>query len=318
MISFTTQERPEPLLDSSMADTVELIKFELLAEYDRTGKIDITAWVNRNPAFRDEIIDFWLWARGTRASPEEKSGPFDATDADITEKSLKNALLAVNLGRQWLVPGVEPESRELDRLGMELKSIREKPGPRPRASIAFRKAVVCTWVVSRLQEKRPSVSRLAVQKTTYLLEWALGLGIFFEHDRKPLGPYDYKARYKDAEPIARRKGWLTITGTTLRAADDMAEVDRFASRYVRSEKLAGQLLDLLSTYSDGQLETLATVHWTARELTGAACDISVDAISDALASTPEWRDKLSRANFSLGRLREAVALLRKLQLIAPA
>jgi len=315
MIPITIQEKPEPSLDSSMADTIDLVKFELLSEYDRTGKIDITVWVNRHPALRDEIIDFWLWARGTRASAEEKAGPFDASDADITEKTLRNALLAVNLGRQWLVPGVEPESIELDKLAMELKSIREKPGQRSRAPVAFRKAVVCTWVVSRLQKRRPTVSRLAVQKTTYLLEWALGRGIFFEHDRKPLGPYDYKARYKDAEPIARKKGWLTITGTTLRAADDMTEVDRFASRYVRSEKLAGQLLDWLAAYSDSQLETLATVHWTVRELTGGDRDMSIDAIERALASAPEWRDKLSRANFSPDRLREAVGLLHKLRLI---
>jgi hypothetical protein len=316
MIPITIQERPEPSLDSSMADTIDLVKFELLSEYDRTGKIDITVWVNRHPALRDEIIDFWLWARGTRASAEEKAGPFDAIDADITEKTLRNALLAVNLGRQWLVPGVEPDSIEIDKLAIELKSIREKPGQRSRAPVAFRKAVICTWVVSRLQKKRPTVSRLAVQKTTYLLEWALGLGIFVEHDRKPLGPYDYKARYKDAEPIARKKGWLTITGTTLRAADDMSEVDRLAGRYVRSEKLAGQLLDCLSGFSDSQLETLATVHWTVRELAGADRDVSIDAIERELAATPEWRDKLSRANFSRDRLSEAVGLLHKLRLIA--
>lgn len=316
MSSFTIQERPEPSLDSSMVDTVERIKFELLSEYDRTGKIDITAWVNRYPAHRDEIIDFWLWARGTRASAEEKLGPFDAVDADITERSLRNACLAVNLGPQWLAPAVEPESIELDKLGRELESIRQKPQHKSRASLAFRKAVVCTWVVSRLQEKRPSVSRLAVQKTSYLLEWALGLGIFVEHSRKALGPYDYKARYKDAEPIARKKGWLTITGTRLRAAADLSEVDRFAGRYIRSEKLAGQLIDCLSDYTDSQLETLATVHWTVRELADGGRDTSVAAIEHALASTPEWRSKLSRPNFSPDRLREAIVFLSKLRLIA--
>jgi hypothetical protein len=317
MTSFTIQDRPESSLYSSMVDTAERIKFELLSEYDRTGEIDIATWVNRYPAHRDEIIDFWLWAKGTRASPQEKAGPFNAVDTDITEESLRNACLAVNLGPQWLSATVDPESVELDKLGRELKSIRDKPRQKTKAPVAFRKAVICTWVVSRLQAKRPIVSRLAVQKTTYLLEWALGLGIFVEHGRKPLGPYDYKARYRDAEPIARDKGWLTITGTTLRAADNLSEVDRFAGRYIRSEKLADQLIECLSDYSDSQLETLATVHWIIRELADRGRDISIDAIESALASTPEWRDKLSRANFSLDRLREAVALLHKLRLIAP-
>lgn len=316
MCSFTIQERQEPLLDSSMADTAERIKFELLSEYDRTGKVDITIWVNRYPSHRDEIIDFWLWARGTRVSPEERAGPFDSVDADITEESLRNACLAVNFGPQWLSAAVDPESTDLERLGMELESLREKSGQKSKAPVAFRKAVVYTWVVSRLQKKRPSVSRLAVQKTTYLLEWAMGLGIFAEHDRKPLGPYDYKARYKDAEPIARKKGWLTITGTNLRAAADLSEVDRSAARYLRSGKLAGELLDSLAGCSDSQLETLATVHWTGRELAGGDHEMSIDAIERALASTPEWRDKLSRENFSPARLRDAVAFLRKLRLIA--
>ncbi|MDP9201603.1 MAG: hypothetical protein M3P26_06680 [Gemmatimonadota bacterium] len=299
-----------------MADTAERIKFELLSEYDRTGKLDITTWVNRYPAYRDEIIDFWLWARGTRVSPEERAGPFDSIDADITEESLRNACLAVNFGPQWLSAAVEPDAIDVDKLGTELESIRQKPVQKSKAPVAFQKAVVYTWVVSRLQKKRPSVSRLAVQKTTYLLEWALDLGIFVEHGRKPLGPYDYKARYKDAEPIAVKKGWLTLTGANLRAADDLSEVDRSAGRYVKSAKLADQLLDCLSDYSDSQLETLATVHWTIRELGGGDRDLSIDVIERALASTPEWRDKLSRANFSPGRLHEAVAFLQRLRLIA--
>lgn len=316
MCSFTTQDRAEPTLDSSMADTAERIKFELLSEYARTGKIDITTWVSRYPSHRDEIIDFWLWARGTRVSPEERAGPFDSVDADITEESLRNACLAVNFGHQWLSPAVDPEPSDVEKLGIELESIRQKPGQKSKAPVAFRKAVVYTWVVSRLQKKRPNVSRLAVQKTTYLLEWALGLGIFVQHDRKPLGPYDYKARYKDAEPIALKKGWLTIAGTNLRAADDLSEVDRSAGRYVKSASLATQLLDCLSAYSDSQLETLATVHWTIRELADSDRDLSIDSIERGLAATPEWRDKLSRANFSADRLREAVAFLQKLRLIA--
>ena len=88
-----------------------------------------------------------------------------------------------------------------------------------------------------------------------------------------------------------------------------------------SEKRAGPLTvagvqRLTGRHRLHQLETLATVHWTVRELAGGDRDMSIDAIERALASTPEWRDKLSRANFSRDRLREAVGLLHKLRLIA--
>jgi len=62
---------------------------------------------------------------------------------------------------------------------------------------------------------------------------------------------------------------------------------------------------------------LATVHWTVREIAGDGREISIDVIERALASTPEWSDKLSRVNFSSSPLGEAVVFLRKLRLIAP-
>ena len=316
MSSSMVQGLPRYPLDASMADTADRIKFELLSEYDRTGNVDIARWVTRYPDYREEIIDFWLWARGTKPSGAEKVGPFDATDADITEESLRNAMLAVNFGRQWLSAAVDAEEPDIERLGAEMESVRQKPQRVSKAPLPFKKAVVYTWVVLRLQQNRPSVSRLAVQKATYLLEWGLHLGIFVEHTRKPLGPYDSKARYKDAEPIAIKKGWLKVTGTTLRAVMNVPEVARSAARYVKSVELASQFLEFLSEYSDAQLETFATVHWAIRNIPGAHQNLSARVIERELASTPEWRDKLLRANFSADRLQEAVGFLQKLRLIA--
>lgn len=315
MFPLTFSDRSEPLLDSSMVDLAGRIKFELLSEYDRAGSIDIASWVRRYPAYREEIIDFWLWAKDTLSSAEDKVESFRAVDADVTEESLRNACLAVNLGSQWLSATVDPESLELDKLGSELKLVRDKPAIGGKASVAFRKAVVCAWTVSRLQRKRDVVSRLAVQKATYFLECALRLGIFGEYTRKPLGPYDYKSRYKDAEPIAAKKGWLTITGSSLHVHGDLPEVDRFAGRYLRSEELATRLVDVLANCSDSELETFATVHWIVWELANENCKPTVEAVSRKLASTPEWRNKLSRANFSDDQLRKAIQFLQKLRLV---
>jgi hypothetical protein len=118
-------------------------------------------------------------------------------------------------------------------------------------------AVVCAWVVSRLQRTRPRVTRLAAQKVTYLLEHAMLLGIFAEHDRKPLGPYDSKSRYRDAEPIARKKGWLSVEGTALRARDDLADLTQFVPRYVRNEAVAARFVDKLGELSDDQIFRVA-------------------------------------------------------------
>lgn len=300
-----------------MAETLDLIKLELLSQYESSGRIDIAEWVRRHPAYREELIDFWMWLKGTRGSQADAPEPLDPWEVKTYEESLKDACLAVTFGREWLKPAVDRESGRLDTLADELEAIRRQP-PRARdPRLAFRKAVVCTWVVARLQQTRPRVTRLAVQKVTYLLEQAMSLGIFVEHDRKPLGPYDSKARYKDAEPIACKKGWLQVTGTTLRASENLAALNRFLPAYVRAEEVAARLVDHLTRFSDDQLETLATTHWIARELEGAKNEVTVASVARGLAKTAEWKAKLVRRNFTEDSLGEALSFLRQLRLVGP-
>jgi hypothetical protein len=316
MVADAMQYTPEPTKDS-MDTTIEQIKIALLSEYDHVGAVDLGAWVVRYPEHRDEIIDFWLWVKGTPRVTEMEIGPFPATDTDVAEKALRDACLAVNLGRQWLEAPLDPGVGALRDMAFALESIRVKPRAKGgKAPVQFRKAVVWTWVVSLFQSQRSRVSRLAVQKATYLLDRAMNLGVFTEHEPKPLGPYDHKARYKDAEPIAVKKAWLKVRGTTLRAGDDLSEVRRFVGRYVRSQELAEKLVNYLARLSDDELETLATVHWSARELIEAGHAVSVEGVRQALARTTEWRTKLGRPNFSVERVGTALQQLGDLRLVA--
>ena len=108
--------------------------------------------------------------------------------------------------------------------------------------------------------------RALKQKATYLLECAMSLGVFREHGRKTLGPYDSAARYKDAEPIACKKGWLEVEGSTLRVPAGTDDWRRFAGRYLRSESLAKRFVDYLARFSDAELETMATVHSSVMDI----------------------------------------------------
>ena len=91
-----------------MDSPVDKVKASLLAEYERVGRVDIAAWVGRYPEYRDEIIDFWMWAKGTPREADMKVGPFPALDTDVTESTFRDACLAVNLGRQWLEAPHDP------------------------------------------------------------------------------------------------------------------------------------------------------------------------------------------------------------------
>lgn len=317
---FIANQR-DAALRETMADSLDLIKLDLLSEYERSGRIDIAEWVKRYPVHRDELVDFWLWMKGTRSLPDELTEPetLDSSEIAVYHQALRDACLAVTFGREWLKPAVDdPEHAKLDALASELEKLRRKSRSVRDPRIAFRKAVVLTWIVDRLQRSRPRVTRLAAQKTAYLLEQAMSLGAFLEHDRKPLGPYDSKARYRDAEPIARQKGWLQVSGTTLQAGEDLSDLTRFTRAYLRSESVAASLVDFLSRFSDDELETLATVHWIARELSTARCDVSTASVLGELARTAEWKAKLSRPNFSASAIEGALRFLGDVRLIGPA
>ena len=301
-----------------MAEKFDLIRLQLISEYEHSGPVDIATWVRRYPNHREELLDFWMWLKGTASSSDDEPNPVDPIDSAaiiVYEAAVKDACLAVTFGGQWLKPAFEQDTGQLEKLATELATLRSKPR-RPRDSrAAFRKAVVCTWVVSRLQQKREQVTRLATQKVAYLVEQAMNLDIFVEHDRKPLGPYDRNLRYKDAEPIALKKGWLSISGTTLKAADDLSELERFLPAYVRSKQLATRLVDYFARFSDDQLETLATVHWVARDLDAENQVPTVETVTSALGNTPEWKAKLSRPNFSSTAIQHTLLLLRQLRLV---
>jgi hypothetical protein len=315
MLSTIFGNRAESLIEFSGMDPLDQIKFELLKEFEKMGNADIAEWVLKYPSYREELLEFWLWAKDLGTDLTDTDEAPAVIRPDVLEQSIQNACLAVNLGAQWLEQPVEPKTGELEGIGSQLASVRRRSALKTRAPIAFQKAVVCTWVVSVLQEKRVRVSRLAMQKTTYLLESAMALGIFAEHDRKPLGPYDYKARYKDAEPIASKKGWLLESGNTFRASDDLREVNRFVGRYLKSEKLARRLVEQLAELTDQQLETLTTVHWVVRELAASRKEPTVAAVEARLASTAEWSSKLTRANFSADCVHEAITFLQHLHLV---
>src|SRR6185312_3994752 len=224
--------------------------------------------------------------------------PFVASDGDIAEGAIRDMCLSVNLGAAWLQQSVDPTSEE-ETLARELKALRQRAhASGGKASVAFKKAAVSTWVVSILQEQRPRVTRLALQKTTYVLEFAMDLRLFQDHTRKKLGPYDSSARYKDAEPIAKKKGWLQVQGSTFRATTDSSGWSRFAGRYLRSEPLARRFVAYLARRTDAQLETLATVLSAAHDVLAQNQKPDVATIRATIGSVAEWTDKLDRPAFT--------------------
>jgi hypothetical protein len=308
---------PRAPAQSAASRDVERIKLDLLEAFERDGTVDIALWTERFPAHRVELVDYWMWLWGTQPLSEmdQSPGP-DSGDQGEAAEIVRRACLAVSLGPQWLEPLADPDAATEERLGMELEQLRASHQTSSfRASKAFRRAAVYSWTVAVLSEGRGSVSRFTVQKVTYLLEHSLRLELFNEHARKAFGPYDHKARYRDAEPIAEKKGWIRIDGKRLVLGEHASEISHYAPRYVRSPNLAKRLLGVLGVLPDPDLETLATVHWAARAQASHA-PATPSSIRTYLEGSPEWRGKLGRPNFSDEQIARVLSHLSRLRLLA--
>jgi hypothetical protein len=303
----------------SMTNDLDRIRLELLAEYEREGTVDIAEWVSKHTEYREELLDYWIWVRGTTRLDEIGEPPPAPAD-DVAETALRRAIEAIALGSSWLEDAVpDPmDAGELEELGDALAAVRRKPYRfGGKAKEPFRRSAVYAWIAISLHEERSRVTRFATQKVAYLMEQGLNPGLFRDHRPMPLGPYDSAAKYRDAEPIAVKQGWLTVVGAELRPGNQGSKTFEFARRYVRRADIAREMIRLLGQLSDDELETLATVDWTARSLATASRELTPDAVRQALGRHPEWRPKLRKPNFTIPAIRQALSWLERLRLLEP-
>lgn len=272
----------------------------ILAELDAVGAVDTRKWLRAYPEVAKDLLAFIMWLE-----PDEGTTPPTWTDeAGVAESAYRRAFERVKAA----------QLADIQRLSLELHQIRsrEQVATNRRAPLQFQRASVFAWTVAKLKQRRERVSRLAAQKSIYMLEHALDLHLFEEHQRKRLGPYDSTARYKDAEPIARRKMWIEEEGTALMPGTKAAEADRYAERYLRAVELARELVEILASLTDDELETLATVQAVVTELRKEGLEAGVAAVKRRIAEIHEWAGKLSRRNF---RDRDLTLALQRIALL---
>lgn len=314
MIAATHDPR-SPVV-SSMSGEIERIKLELLEEYEGGSLIDIGAWTVKFPVYREELVDYWMWLRGTPRLSEVDPKQGLSTGDSVAREAVRQACLAVSFGSHWLDDPVDPDLRADQELGAELARIRAMPYHyRGKAPQAFRKAVVYAWIVQELRPRRERVTRLAAQKVAYILEQGLRLGVFTEHQQKPLGPYDHKAKYRDAEPIATRNGWMRVEGTSLEPGQSTSKFDRYVQNYIRSQSLAQRLVERLARLTDEELEIWATLSWVGHALASKGEEVTVEGVQSFLAHNQQWKAKLGRRSFEPQTIAATLARLSRLHLL---
>jgi PAS domain-containing protein len=190
-------------------------------------------------------------------------------------------------------------------------SVRQPSAPEP-----FRQAAVLAWVVHKLHSPGYPVSRFRAQKMLYLIEAITETGLFTEFRKQAAGPYDPSLRYKGPEDIAvRQRGWLVQPDDShFEPGPNIEEALRYASRYIDTE-LAELVLEEFRTFKDGTLERWTTVHLAAVELLRQGQPVTPETVEAYIESVPEWQLKLSRDEFTSGRIADALQGLEKLGFI---
>ena len=289
---------------------------KLMLEYEQGAEIETSQWLSRYPMIRDELLDYWTWLRRTPRLDTLRTVAADPRDF-VAKEALHRAVEAISLGAAWLDDAVDVDKNTEISLGRRVAALRATP--RPTAGVAkpaFRKAAVYAWVALKIADERGSATRLSAQKVSHLLERALDLHLFEDHKKMRLGPYDSSARYRDAEPIAEKQGWLAIQGTTLMPGASSAKVNEYARRYVRDNRVAQDLVQVLAKLSDAQLETWATVEWVTRDLVAERRRFDAASIRDRLSRTPAWSLKLEKPNFAPSFITQAIESMLRLRIIA--
>lgn len=164
----------------------------------------------------------------------------------------------------------------------------------------FDDAVSIAAIVDTFYSDKYPVGRVKVQKLLYLLHRHQAVSVS-DFKKKAAGPYADTVRYKGGEPIAKKNKYIVSEngkqGTRYSRGENMAQALNYVERWGMQSDLQWLKENFLHT-GRNDLELFATVDMAICDLNEAGVPISVASIKDLIASSKEWKPKLSKTYFS--------------------
>lgn len=288
--------------DGAMPVNIDEVKFRMLTELEERGSIQLGHWLEEYRDYANEIARFAFWAELSSYSDTPISDEAWEDEGGVASAALSfwhNSLDG---------PDITPDVRSRCKVSRD----RPRGTSRGRASVEFKKASVLAWIVD---QHGGAVSRFRVHKEAYTLERCLGLDVFGDYKKMPLGPYDPKLKYRDGEPIARKQRMLQIRGHIMSPGQKIGDCRKYAPRYLLDVGLAQTLVSFLGRLTDEELETLTTIDAVCAEVSLGEDSSSLETIKCYLRDSPEWRGKLSKRSFADSEILIALFRLNQLGLI---
>lgn len=164
----------------------------------------------------------------------------------------------------------------------------------------FDDAVSIAAIVDTFYSDKYPLGRVKVQKLLYLLHRHQAVSVS-DFKKKAAGPYADTVRYKGGEPIAKKNKYIVSEngkqGTRYSRGENMAQALNYVERWGMQSDLQWLKDNFLHT-GRNDLELLATVDMAICDLNEAGVPISVASIKNLIASSKEWKAKLSKTYFS--------------------
>lgn len=164
----------------------------------------------------------------------------------------------------------------------------------------FDDAVSIAAIVDAFYSDKYPLGRVKVQKLLYLLHRHQAVSVS-DFKKKAAGPYADTVRYKGGEPIAKKNKYIVSEsskqGTRYFRGENMAQALNYVERWGMQADLHW-LKDNFLHASRNDLELFATVDMAMSDLAKVGISVSVESIKNLIASSKEWKAKLSKTYFS--------------------
>ncbi|MBI2354732.1 MAG: restriction endonuclease subunit S [Deltaproteobacteria bacterium] len=183
----------------------------------------------------------------------------------------------------------------------------------------YNKAALAAYIVHKCHDPAEPMGRVKLAKLFYLVQRKVDLTLTETFTRRAAGPLD-DAIFKFLN-IAVKRSWLRLLPQEGKkkpvAPDNSCETAvQQAVKYLGERRQAvDEVLSSLKAMQWYDLECWATVDAVAEELAASGKSLTVRNILQALAASPEWRQKLEKPAFSELGITSALLGLRKLEFI---
>jgi hypothetical protein len=294
-----------------MAETFEEVRSRMQRELEESGFLDSRRWLQEFPEYASEIRGFVL--AGIEEGPVPDWAP---GEQEAYETAAARAI--ADAGREAKLRVTEM------RLGRRIAAVLRRE-PLPEGSTRnYARALLMAFTVHHLYERDPWVDRVKLYKSLYLLEEAVGPGVFTTFEVTTYGLFDADLKHgeDDAEKRGIRSGWIDIDPKVGDRPDlflpgpKTAEATAKARDYLPDAELAQEFLTLIGRFSGWTLGAWQTIHLVGKRLTERGAVIDLASVKIGILEESAWQDsKFGFREFHDDAIEEALEHLSRLRLL---